>query len=145
MNKRSFTEQGSWIVHSEIETLRLRLTISIRITTIMMKQVQKRFPKRGLKLCKAISPDGALKGRPLIKGDSLPRLNRAGYGRRLTRSLFLTRNGTRGRLLCSAHGRNISLLKCNIFLFPHLPCPPPSLAGTVKHGTAVPTRQTLKY
>ena len=55
-----------------------------------------------------------------------------------------TKNGTRGRLLCAAHGRNISLLKCNIFLFPHLPCPP-TQPGTGKHGTAVPTRQTLKY
>ena len=68
---------GLYIV-SKIETLRQHITVLI-ITTSMVKQVQK-FPKRDLILCIAISPDGALRGRPLIKGDSPHRLNRASYG-----------------------------------------------------------------
>ena len=71
MNEIYFTELStSWIVYSEIKTLRQRIIVSI-ITTSMVKQVQK-FPKRDLILCIAISPYGALRGRPLIKGDSPP-------------------------------------------------------------------------
>ena len=144
MNKRSFTDQGSWIVHSEIETLRLRLTISIRITTIMMKQVQKRFPKRGLKLCKAISPNGALKGRPLIKGDSLPRLNRAGYGAAINKiPLSHKKWHSWAAALCGSRPEH------KFAKMQHISLSPLTLSstqpGTVKHGTAVPTRQTLKY